>query len=850
MPHTINGVGTWYYGKRDIHRLKGVCEFCGSMGELSSYDTSLYFVVLFVPVIPLQNYRVIEECPSCQKHRVIKARQWRELKANNIKEVIEPLEQNPRDREALLKGLAMSISFQDAELFEKMIPLTEPFREDAEVQSQLAAGFSYFSRRGEATEAYKRSLLAEDKPETRQQLALNLLRLGEPDEAEPLIRHIIENKEADKLYLPFLLVDTYQSQGKHQHVLDLLEQLEAAFPDLANDKDVKKLRAQSTKYLESGKPLKKTTLVDSSRAGVAQGSNWSKWVPLLVVAGLLTAYLGRAFWLGSNCTVYLVNGANQPYDVRINDQNYTLQPGTPQAVHVAEGDIKVEVNRLEIPAQTFKVETPFFTRVFKRPVFVVNPDETAILLKETSIYAQHRPPEPPPTIPLPVQAFHQLEEPDYIFEPFPQTIQVKANSTVTKTRIGVHRWKNNSELVEHLESQVANPALLTNRIKALAQLEPNDLYLLSWLRIHLKTEELLQFLQTRLDQTPLLVEWHRLYQDTSLANGKPTEKLAEEYSKRQTTAGAGDKQNAKYLLGRVVEDPQGFNMIREAASGDNSSFYAMYAVGNRALTSGQFEEAGKWAEKLRQRDSRNLITQRLSQDVYMAQKKYLDLEQYLAANQLEPMTLLLEQFRLAACQADAQRLKDFHTQITAMFRREAPQQVDLMEQMLKSIEASAKGDVAEFLKTTKNSQMAPHMVTPILQNDLKNAEQMYEQQKEKKDRSLRSLCLLYLLAKRQGEEASVKQYWETICEELRTAARSSKSFNNMLAGKEAFTYEAARDAFSSADDKRAVLLVLADRFPKDAAALRELAAKLNFQRDPYSLAITKFLNEATKKKAP
>ena len=63
MPMTINHIGTSYYGKSRIHRRKGTCAFCQRVGELQSYDTTLFFVVLFIPLIPLTRKHVLEECP-------------------------------------------------------------------------------------------------------------------------------------------------------------------------------------------------------------------------------------------------------------------------------------------------------------------------------------------------------------------------------------------------------------------------------------------------------------------------------------------------------------------------------------------------------------------------------------------------------------------------------------------------------------------------------------------------------------------------------------------------------------------------------------------------------------------
>ena len=846
MPQTYNGIGTWYHGKTDIHRLKGSCEFCHNVGDLSSYDTTLYFVVFFVPVIPLSHYRVLQECPYCQKHRVIKAGKWHEMKAKNTQEVLEPLEKNPKDREALLQGLGSVISFQDPVLFEKLIPLANDLPDDADVQFQLGATYSYFSRRGEATEAYKRSLLAEDRPQTRELMATNLLREGVPDEAEPLVRHILEEKIADKLYLPFLLVETYQSQGKHQQALDVLDEMVAAFPDLANEKDVKKLRADSTKHLNTGKALKRVTLVDSGRAGVEKGSNWSKWVPAIIFLGLLCAWLGRTIWLGSNCTVHLLNGGSKPYEVKVNNQPYTICPGQPLPVVVDEGDVVVEAvdSSLGIAPVRCKVETPFFTRVFTRPVFLINPDEAAVLVSETTIFAQNPPMPPPPQL-LKPQATHQLSEPDYLFAMFPQQIQVKGSQNITKTRLSLLTSNSVSELLENLQHQIPDQAQLTRLVKRLAQIDPSEMELINWLKGHLKPEEMLQFVQPRLDQTPLLVDWHRAFQHINITNNKLPELIAN-YKSRLEKAAPADKLNAMYLYGRLLDDPQGIAMVREAASGNDASLYAMYAVGNRALVSGQFEEARQWADKLSVRQRNNPMTQQLMRHVLLAQKKYAELDQFLSTSspgQSDDGTLILERYRLALMRNDYQLATDLKNQFLALIRREAPQQVELIESFLKSAEAMIRDDVAGFLSLAKADQLSKHIAVPILNGDLNGAEEIIEQRKDQAEHKLMHASLLYLLAKSKKNETLTKEYWETICKELQVASPSAKTFNDMLAGKVPFTFEAARDSHFDVDDKRAVLLVLADRFPKNAVALKALAAKLNFQRDAYSLAVKKFLNE-------
>src|ERR1700694_4003625 len=108
MPTVHNGIGTWYYGKKRIHRFKGTCAFCNRVGELESYDTTLYFVFLMIPLIPLSHKRVLDQCPNCKMHRVLPLREWETAKEKQIAELLARLQQNPDDRDSILHGLGLA----------------------------------------------------------------------------------------------------------------------------------------------------------------------------------------------------------------------------------------------------------------------------------------------------------------------------------------------------------------------------------------------------------------------------------------------------------------------------------------------------------------------------------------------------------------------------------------------------------------------------------------------------------------------------------------------------------------------------------------------------------------------
>ena len=76
MPTTINGIGTSYYGKKNLEADLGTCEWCGHQGELLNYETGYYFVVLFIPLIPLGRKQILNYCPSCSRHRVMAVAEW------------------------------------------------------------------------------------------------------------------------------------------------------------------------------------------------------------------------------------------------------------------------------------------------------------------------------------------------------------------------------------------------------------------------------------------------------------------------------------------------------------------------------------------------------------------------------------------------------------------------------------------------------------------------------------------------------------------------------------------------------------------------------------------------------
>jgi hypothetical protein len=134
MPTVINGIGTWYYGKRRIHTIKATCEFCGNNADLVSYDTTLFFVVFFVPIVPLGQKRILQQCSVCQQHRVLSLSKWQAAKEQDAADLMERLRQDPENRDTILRAIGYSLAYQDEPLFNKVADLAARRPTDVQVQ--------------------------------------------------------------------------------------------------------------------------------------------------------------------------------------------------------------------------------------------------------------------------------------------------------------------------------------------------------------------------------------------------------------------------------------------------------------------------------------------------------------------------------------------------------------------------------------------------------------------------------------------------------------------------------------------------------------------------------------------
>jgi tetratricopeptide (TPR) repeat protein len=164
MPYTFNGIGTWYYGKRNRSRVTMACEHCKRLGVLESYETREFIVVFFIPLIPLRKFQIINACPSCRKHRRMSLQDWQARSASVLQRVRDEAAAKPGDNDLQERiGWAQLELNQAQEAKETFAQLADATPRRATAAYGLARSLAALGQQGEAVEAYRRAI--ERKPD-------------------------------------------------------------------------------------------------------------------------------------------------------------------------------------------------------------------------------------------------------------------------------------------------------------------------------------------------------------------------------------------------------------------------------------------------------------------------------------------------------------------------------------------------------------------------------------------------------------------------------------------------------------------------------------------------------------
>jgi len=852
MPQVVNGCGTWYYGKNRVHRIAMTCPNCSAYADLESYDTTKYIVFLFVPLIPVSKWRVIEKCPTCTQHRAIKLSEWEKAKQADSAAVTEELRQDPTNPETVQKVIGVATSYQDENLFLQVAEkLAKPMTHDADVQAVLGSAYAYFGRRDQAEEAYKASLAVKEDPEVSEQLALQLLRRGQPEEAEKYLQHLLGSSKPEHAGFVHLLGEGYLADGRTERGLELLDEAAAMEPAIQADKEHQKLRKKAEKALGTSRPIPSPVLTPSSKVGYEEGGIGGRvaaWIGPLVAVILVAFYLSMAWSKGNSREVFVLNGLDIPYTATIAGQTIHLPPGAPQAIQVAEGTLQVSAVAGDQPVADTNVEvtTSFFARPFQSRTYVINPDRTALLSWEKQFYAENADNAPDGESELFVgETLYEFKDIDFEFAPFPMQLKMSGSGAVSRTRVALlgEDEVTEQDLVFYLPQMLEEPQYRAF-LETKARFAPDSEIWVFSLQNAMTKDEYIAFLREGLDRRPLHVNWHRAYQ-SMMESVHPEHDLEAEYAGYL----AADPQNVElvYLAGRATSDiDKSVELFVQAATSEPPSPFAANALAFQLVSEGQFEEAQPLIDRAVAADPQSLTFDSIDRTIKLATGKYDELIEKVRQRSDGTLGGLVEVSQVVDllgykedAQAARQAVDEYFAQQSASADDEFTQ---MMRDALMTTFAYTSGRCDEFLEGHAEDE-EPSFDVLFVRGDLEAAAEVLSESEEESTELAVAHLALSLRAHAAVDDALAASERDAAIEVLATGASEERRYAAALGPNGTSEPALLLRLPVTPEYKRVILTALGVRYPEHQKQYFALARRLNFERTVPWAFLREFLGQ-------
>lgn len=851
--------GTRTYGQDDGFSRYDYCEHCGEHGRLKTYSTAKFGHLYFIPIVPLGKKRVFDACPRCEMHKEAPLATFNKGKEADLAKVFEVLEGQRQAPEAVTKSVLTLLAYGQFEHFKAAAPVIErEYAKEAEVLGAVAAVYNYLGDLEAAERLYSQSLILEESNEdqgegTRIALAANRIHQLKVDGVRDLLSPLLAKGDKENTGIFYFLVEGLLHTARHDEAQKVLSDIEALNEAVVEDEDHKNY----LKKAEAGRvsQLEVSSLLLGKRKGVERlGRGIPLWMPgLLPLSGILFVvgtYLLSAISLGAAQTVWLVNGTNHSYTVTINGEDYLAPANNRKEISLPEGTINYVIKDAVFPvkSQSARISTDFTSRPFNDSVFVLNPDGIALLGIQTTTYA----PAGSGTVPNKMdwrsgQTFYVFHGIDFPFREFPSTLALDSKSSrVSKTRVSQTKPKT---FLERLS--IVNHALkdkgdaFQKYLQAYTRLEPGDMQALQVLSSYYlpeKIDDFNKFLEPGLKQRPILVQWHRLYQETAeqLDRGRDLQK---EYS--DLLSKEPENAHLKYLLGRITRDPKiSEKLYQEAEQGAKPIGFGWNALAYKKLCAGQFKDALDLSKRARSVLPKNLSAADNVKNCALAAERYEDFLVVLRAEQgLAPLRKDLARYQLMAL-ALLNEERDVQNSKQAYLRsiRGKTESLDDWNAIQTELEASlkyVKGDFKGFLDLMEKAKITDPFQNKILYGQLAEA---YEILKGSQGTDFRLYLVFYCAAKAsESFDKEAEQALQRAIELLRAGNYEMIIAAEMLGGKGELVKEKLESYSLSSDYKSIVALSLSHLFPKHRELCRKVATKHNYQLDFPRLIIQRLL---------
>ena len=830
MPYTVNGVGTWYYGKRNLKQQEGICEFCHAQTKLSSYQTRLWFVFLFIPIVPLGRKQVLNSCPVCSRHRVASVKEWSRIGEEAIGKAWAKVKENPADAEATMELHATLVTFQrheDAARYGDL--MADEFADHAEVQLHLAVWHAQHGRTENADLCYARALEAEpENPFARRGVAIAAIEKGDLAKARQLLAFMESPGPNQDPAVLVLLAKAYQARGDHNEALGIFQTILRDHPGLARDRGLRKLVRASERALARHESILPAISWRRRPAAIWSG------VALVAVA----AVLSFSYYRSSHQTLHIVNGLRVPVNVSIDGgSEQSVAPGARTAVVVGEGKHQAVARRPDAAEERieFDVTNGFFQRLTGDGVFVLNPGGAATLVRQEITYAKN--PDPRRSNPYRLhtaQAFLVFRGIDYPFQDPPAQLKVeKSSGTVTKTHLDVLTVAPEAILAGFPEG--TPPEELMRFAECHLALERTNENLLEMYFVAAARHQLLDrcrdYLEKGLANKPAFIPWHRTYQQICTMTGKE-ETLAPKYERMLSE----EPRNSAllYLAGRICRDnKKAEQYFDRAIAADPQNPFPLYSKGYRRVSRGEYAEAKKLcAEACRLRPDAHDMAHSLF-TVRMALREYEALEAELkTAKQAKPLASDVQQRLLEVLGASGKIEEAERTHREYVAKIQSASAMDPMQAALWSelTLRRVKGDIpglVERARQLKDPLVSKSFNLLVLLQAGKPAEAESHFSSSLSYQAASDAMLLSIAWSRKGSAEKARHWRQQGIKQLKLGSHDEKKMAALLEKPDPRSLDEVDDLVIWPEEKAVLLVALADASKADRKELLERAEKLN-----------------------
>ncbi|MBN1127278.1 MAG: hypothetical protein JXA82_19915 [Sedimentisphaerales bacterium] len=851
MPQTVNGVGTHYYGKKNTQVRHGVCHSCGHEVDLMSYDTGLYVVVLFIPVIPLGKKRIVDYCPRCTKHYVVPLKKWQQQHAETLDQVDEQLRQQADDPEELKEAIGHLLFLREEKLFEQAAQIvTERHNDNVELLILTGRGYLFFNKSHEAERFFRMSLDIGDDPEIKELLACLLIGQEKPDQAHLYLQHILQQRLTGKVGHLIYLAQGYQAIGEHQKALDVLDQAEMLGALTGSNKGVyKKTRKTAERYLMTSRPIGRKAFKKSPQFVPVPPKPVSRTIkyglPALVLIAL-AVYLFAVSYIGRDRTVYFVNGLDRAYSVLVNNRKVVLDPMRAIPVSVAEGPLAIKPTGEgpAIPEFTCEIHTPFLIRPFVNRTWVVNPDQTAPLLWEKIWYAVRVSEAPESEEKVYVgQTFYSFKGIDYAFREFPDEIQIEKKR---EARYGL-RVLNEPELQEHMIDIVSDylgPDAAVDFVVHHMLYEPENPDHLYMLYSIATPEQFIRAVRHGLDAEPVRIEWHRLYQQTCEL-GEPEHDLETEYRVRLNKE--PENPVLQYLYGRALTDPiEAEQWFLKSTKGNTPCAYGYAALSFYQLMQGKYEQALEWINKAVLLSPENGSFDYTRFETFKALEQWDDALEHCnrrIAQDANDLNWFRERICLLGVSGKSEEARQAVTEWLEQVKTELEDSDSsgllFVEKWIRSRLAYAEQDLRIFANLTSEASMPTYRLEHVVSSGKPADPNLVELLEDPFEH-----LLLYVYESRRGNPEQAVLFLDKSIDLLEKSYREQKEYSRYLVLEQGPDPSQVCLLSLHPSQKRIALAALGIRFPQDREVYFSLAERLNFDRNFPYLYLQKLFQEA------